>query len=951
PEEPGDNSWVTNLNGNYNNNEFSFVEGPCFSFANSDYPIIELKIWGDTEKDLDAAAFQYSIDGGNSWTTVDSLSYPNIYKWDWYNDYELIPSLGSQGWDTISGTWYTVKTFLPKEITNMPSVKLRFLFASNSSNNTYEGFAFNNLNIYDAPNDVGIDSIIWPITSCSLSESENISVSIKNYGLDSLNIGDTIMLGYKFQYETEEITTVTDTCILPEDLCPDSIYIFEFNSTVNMINVGKYNIHAYSLLEETPEFYNLPESNDTTINNVFVYGTPYIELGKDIYTVHPDTVILNAYDDSINSYLWDDNSSDSIFNVIDEGKFYVTVTNDTTGCFSTDSIEIIKLIPDIGFDSLISPVSDCELSNEATITARFTNFGTDTLFIGDSIPLGYTIGFENIIDTLVLEHRISIDSSFIHTFNNEPDMSVLDTSYTLKVFSKLQYDSIYTNDTLTKNIISFGYPDFSLEPDTFIEALNYTLNAGAGYENYLWEDGSTDSTYFATESDWYTVTVYDEHTCSTTDSAEVILWIHDLEITNLNNPISDCELLEETPINITFKNNGTDTLHVQDTILIGFDVNQETINIDTFVFKEEFYPNDIINYTFIDSINLQSPLLYNFDIYTILANDMRTDNDTLQTIVEVYGYPDVDLGADTVVQAVNYDLNPGVFNSYIWHDESTEQVFTVEESSISDDNYYSVTVTDNHACSNYDSVMVILEITDLSISELIAPISSCEYLDPVDVIISVSNNSNYSIVSDTKIPLSYVLNGAEAVLDTLILSETLQAENSINYTFGTKADIHAITTHNFVVNVLYDGDIISENNSYSENVEVIGTPNINLGPDTIYATFPHTLDAGDFATYLWQNGSTNRSYTITEEGKYSVTVTDEYECEGSDTIVVLSIPDGINDFENANSLFKIYPNPVHNNLTFELNSEVKFSFTIEIINTQSQKIYINNFENVNIIEK
>jgi hypothetical protein len=149
---------------------------------------------------------------------------------------------------------------------------------------------------------------------------------------------------------------------------------------------------------------------------------------------------------------------------------------------------------------------------------------------------------------------------------------------------------------------------------------------------------------------------------------------------------------------------------------------------------------------------------------------MRTDNDTLQTIVEVYGYPDVDLGADTVVQAVNYDLNPGVFNSYIWHDESTEQVFTVEESSISDDNYYSVTVTDNHACSNYDSVMVILDITDLSISELIAPISSCEYLDPVDVIISVSNNSNYSIVSDTKIPLSYVLNGAEAVLDTLILS-------------------------------------------------------------------------------------------------------------------------------------------------------------------------------------
>ncbi len=951
PQAANNDCWVTNLNGNYNNNEYSFVEGPCFSFVNSDYPVVELRIWGDTEEDLDGAAFQYSIDGGNNWVTVDSLSYPNIPKWEWYNDYEAIPALGSQGWDTISGTWYTVKTFMPKEITNLSSVKLRFLFASNGSNNTYEGFAFDDLNIYEAPKDVGIDSIIWPLSSCSLSDDENISVSIKNYGLDSLNIGDTIMLGYKFQFESGEIETITDTCILAEYVCPDSTYIFEFSNSVNMISVGKYNIHAFSLLDETPEFYNLPESNDTTYNKVYVYGTPDIELGKDIFTVHPDSVVLDAYTDSINSYLWQDSSTDSIFNVIIEGKYSVTVTNDTTGCFSTDSIEIVRLIPDIGFDSLISPVSDCELSNDATLTARFTNFGTDTLFIGDSIQLGYTIGLEETIDTLVLQQRVSIDSSFIYTFKNGPDMSVLDTSYKLKVFSKLQYDSTYTNDTLTKTIISFGYPDFVLEPDTFVEALNFTLNAGDGYEAYLWEDGSTDSTYIVSQSDWYSVTVYDEHSCSTTDSAEVTLWIHDLGVTNLNNPISDCELLEKTPIDITFMNNGTDTLHIQDTVLIGFDINQELINVDTLILESELYPNNTLNYTFIDSINMQSPLLYNFDIYTIWDKDMRSENDTLQTSVEVFGYPEVDLGPDTIVKATSYNLDPGVFDSYIWHDESINQIFTVEESTISADDYYSVTVTDNHGCSNYDSVMVTLNITDLSVIELVAPVSSCEYPDLVDVIISIENNSNYSLNADTKIPLSYSLNGAADVLDTLILSENLQPDNNTNHTFSTKADVHEITTHNFVVSVLFDGDIVAENNTLSENIEVIGTPDVNLGPDTIYANFPHTLDAGDFETYLWQNGDTNRSFTVVEEGTYSVTVTDEYGCEGSDKIVILNIPDGINDFNNIGSLFKIYPNPVHDNLTLELNSEIKIDFTLKIINTQSQTLFIKNFKNINELVK
>jgi gliding motility-associated-like protein len=55
------------------------------------------------------------------------------------------------------------------------------------------------------------------------------------------------------------------------------------------------------------------------------------------------------------------------------------------------------------------------------------------------------------------------------------------------------------------------------------------------------------------------------------------------------------------------------------------------------------------------------------------------------------------------------------------------------------------------------------------------------------------------------------------------------------------------------------------------------------------------LQPGKFATYLWQNGDTGPSFTVTALGKYYVTVTDDNHCSGSDTLQItklLAIPAG-----------------------------------------------------------
>jgi len=49
------------------------------------------------------------------------------------------------------------------------------------------------------------------------------------------------------------------------------------------------------------------------------------------------------------------------------------------------------------------------------------------------------------------------------------------------------------------------------------------------------------------------------------------------------------------------------------------------------------------------------------------------------------------------------------------------------------------------------------------------------------------------------------------------------------------------------------------------------------------------LDAGNFASYLWQDGSTNRSFVASGIGKYVVTVTDANGCRNSDSTKITTI--------------------------------------------------------------
>jgi gliding motility-associated-like protein len=65
-------------------------------------------------------------------------------------------------------------------------------------------------------------------------------------------------------------------------------------------------------------------------------------------------------------------------------------------------------------------------------------------------------------------------------------------------------------------------------------------------------------------------------------------------------------------------------------------------------------------------------------------------------------------------------------------------------------------------------------------------------------------------------------------------------------------------------------------------VTVFQNPVVNLDPtNTLCTGSSRRLDAGNFSSYLWNDGSTERSITINGTGTYQVMVTDQNGCRGS----------------------------------------------------------------------
>jgi len=272
----------------------------------------------------------------------------------------------------------------------------------------------------------------------------------------------------------------------------------------------------------------------------------------------------------------------------------------------------------------------------------------------------------------------------------------------------------------------------------------------------------------------------------------------------------------------------------------------------------------------------------------------------------------VDLGPDTSICAGNsitFHAGDG-YNNYLWQNGSTDSVFIATTSGV-----YSVTVTNN--CETYTDSVILTTIPDpqpdLGNDTTICP-SDIFILDPGSGFLGYlwQNGSTDSTFTIT-VPGIYwcqvtTLCGVNS--DTVIITQGLQPSINLgpdtSICEGTSIIFHAGSGFNaylwqngssdsvFVATAagIYAVTVTGNCGTDTDSVSIINiypNPQPDLGNDSSFCiSVSITLDAGSgYAGYHWQNGTTNQTLTVNAPGTYSVTVTNNNGCVGSDTIHIL----------------------------------------------------------------
>lgn len=124
-------------------------------------------------------------------------------------------------------------------------------------------------------------------------------------------------------------------------------------------------------------------------------------------------------------------------------------------------------------------------------------------------------------------------------------------------------------------------------------------------------------------------------------------------------------------------------------------------------------------------------------------------------------------------------------------------------------------------------------------------------------------------------------------------------------------------------------------------------PNVNLGNNIAVLNPPVTLNAGvGFSSYLWNTNATTQTIVVTQNGTYSVTVTNQFGCEASDEIQVNFLTSVTELGKNGGNI-NLFPNPTSERFSISVNGYVDGGdLRIDIINSVGQVVSTEMMNNV-----
>jgi hypothetical protein len=359
--------------------------------------------------------------------------------------------------------------------------------------------------------------------------------------------------------------------------------------------------------------------------------------------------------------------------------------------------------------------------------------------------------------------------------------------------------------------------------------------------------------------------------------------------------------------------------------------------------------------------NTNTPGTYTFyaeGFYHGCTSDTRTP-----VTVVVGAYPVVNLGADAAY-CNNHILdagNPGL--DFLWNDSTTNQTLNALDTGL-----YYVTVTSALGCATTDSINLVINPlptvdlgpdtvscgsylldpgpqpgtstflwNDLSTQPTLFTTTSGDYNVTVT---DVNGCTNADTVTVNVPPITYTSIGPDTTLCTNDAGFTLDAtapgsntyvwqDGSTNPTFFVNLPgTYWVTLTNFVGCTYTDTIVVTSVNPVQTNIDV-----------NFITMSSATLDAGSgFNSYLWSTSAGTQVITVTSNGTYFVTVTDQNGCATTDTVtIVFSL--GVFNPNGSTTTMSLYPNPSQGVFNLAIDNLETPNLVVDVLDLNGKVVY------------